>query len=247
MEKLLLIIQSSPEKLANIPYDAKEKAEEVLIKALHATLNKHYIDNINLYIEIFIHLLDRILAKNPNDFNFIKKMYSEKNVISDYSFLDTFIGNICNNKEKINELYLKSIIDILEKLPKINKSNIWNIAIRRFCARIYTKICIYIRDILLNGANEESIALPERILEVCEKIIIDTIPNNLTEEEKKALIEILLSHAGLFCLLNDPQYNTILAMLDSLGVKKNDTRIKDLKRFKKNNAIINDSIPKKRT
>ena len=232
MEKLLLIIQSSLEYLVDLGDEDREKVENEFRTGLINVLNMRNIDSIDLYIEIFISLLNRILKRNSNDFNFIREMYDETSVISDYSFLCTFIDNVCNNSTKIN-IGLNSIIEAIEGLPKINKSNSWNVAIRAFCASIYTRVQIHIQNSMVDGINQISLEPLIKILGACEEIIISPIPDGLTDKEKLLLIEILLSHAELFCLFNDPVYDIIIGMLDSLGVGKNDSRVKNLKRFKK--------------
>lgn len=145
-----------------------------------------------------------------------KKQELEKKLKED-KYIDLFAKYISNNFDNESDDVLNSILSFLTTLSTLRNDNSWQIAIRHFCNYVNCRILLsaYFNKEALSHNNYF-----ETITNLCMQIIYKEIPNNLSEEEKSLLTNIILSEFLSITNTENSNNNLAIERLIELGMSK---------------------------
>lgn len=193
MERLLYLLKKPISLLNN------EEKEE-LATGVEKLPTIFTVSDINLFIEQYLTLFSRILEKDPNDLNCIKDKYSESTLI-DEKLLKIFAHYVWANGKNVTDEKITAIIKFIEHInaKKLSKSE--RIAFRRLCAILFDTIYYPLLNISVRIEDADKRQL--KITSLCQEIILSDIPENIDDNERKQLFNIIHSHTLIYIMGDD--------------------------------------------
>ena len=140
--------------------------------------------------------------------------------------LDTYLKT---KYKEFQEEDIEKILIFIRRLPHLNNSHSWQIAVRSFCESIFESLA----TILLYITEQDYPFLPisDKVCNVCRAVILLPITTTLSDEERKRLLEIVKRQATYYIMPNELAYPIALTRLNELGITTEE--LKELEKTKK--------------